>query len=128
MKLELIRLDRQKPPIVLQQFPVIVGLDRGADICLDDSSIGHYQCMIDESDGLLTVWDLGTKLGTFINDVRISPTATLMPGDELTIGKNRFLARYDGPAKPPRRTEDDERPGSRPPAPPHRRRQPVAQA
>ena len=62
-------------------------------------SIGHYQCMIDESDGLLTVWDLGTKLGTFINDVRISPTATLMPGDELTIGKNRFLARYDGPAK-----------------------------
>ena len=127
MKLELIRLDRQKPPLVLQQFPVIVGLDRGADICLDDSSVGHYQCMIDESDGLLTVWDLGTKLGTFINGVRISPTALLMPGDELTIGKNRFLVRYDGPVKLPRQTEDDERPGSRPPALPYRRRQPAAQ-
>ena len=27
MKLELINVDRQKPPIVLRQFPVIVGLD-----------------------------------------------------------------------------------------------------
>lgn len=127
MKLELIRLDRQKPPIVLQQFPVIVGLDRGADICLDDSSVGHYQCMIDETDGLLTVWDLGTKLGTSINGLRVSPTATLMPGDELTIGKNCFLVRYDGPTRPPLSAEHAERAASRPPAPPLRRRQPAAQ-
>ena len=51
MKLELVNLDRQKPSIVLSQFPVIVGLDAGADVCLDDSAIGHYQCMIDHSDG-----------------------------------------------------------------------------
>ena len=30
MKLELVNVDRQKPPIVLHQFPVIVGLDPGA--------------------------------------------------------------------------------------------------
>ncbi len=61
MKLELISVDQHKPPIVLDQFPVIVGLDPGADVCLDDSSVGHYQCMIDHSDGELMVWDLGTK-------------------------------------------------------------------
>lgn len=126
MKLELIRLDRQKPPIVLDQFPVIVGLDRGADICLDDSSVGHYQCMLDASDGVLTVWDLGTKLGTLINGVRVSRMATLMPGDELTIGKNRFVACYDCTATPARQTEADEPLNSRPPALPHRRRQPAA--
>ena len=32
MKLELTSVDRSKPPIVLHQFPVIVGLDPGADI------------------------------------------------------------------------------------------------
>ena len=32
MKLELIDIDRQKPPIVLHQFPVIVGFDPTADI------------------------------------------------------------------------------------------------
>ena len=87
MKLELTSVDRSKPPIILHQFPVIVGLDPGANICLDDSSVGHYQCMIDDSDGVLMVWDLGTKLGTVINGVRISQKAPLMPGDELGIGR-----------------------------------------
>ena len=73
MKLELIGVDQHKPPIMLDQFPVIVGLDPGADVCLDDSSVGHYQCMIDHSDGELMVWDLGTKLGTFVNGHRVSP-------------------------------------------------------
>jgi pSer/pThr/pTyr-binding forkhead associated (FHA) protein len=128
MKLELIRLDRQEPAVVLEQFPVIVGLDHGADICLDDSSIGHYQCMIDETDGVLTVWDLGTKLGTQINGVRVSRMESLWPGDELTIGKNRFLARYDCATAPPPRTKAAEPLASRPPASVHRRRQPAAQA
>ena len=126
MKLELICVDRQKPPIVLQQFPVIVGLDPGADICLDDSAVGHYQCMIDYCDGVLMVWDLGTKLGTTINGVRIVQKAVLMPGDEIGIGKNRFVAHYDnGAAKPPRRADRDGYGVSRPPALPHRRRQPA---
>jgi hypothetical protein len=94
MKLELISMDRQEPPIVLTQFPVIVGLDPGSDICLDDSAVGHYQCMIDACDGLLMVWDLGTKLGTAINGARISPKAALMPGDELRIGRSCYVAHY----------------------------------
>jgi pSer/pThr/pTyr-binding forkhead associated (FHA) protein len=95
MKLTLVSVDREKPPIVLDQFPVIVGIDPGADLCLDDSSLGHYQCMIDDSDGVLIVYDLGTKTGTTINDVRVVKKATLSSGDELGIGKNRFLANYD---------------------------------
>ena len=103
MKLELANVDRQKPPIVLDQFPVIVGLDPSADVCLDDSSVGHYQCMIDRSDGVLMVWDLGTKVGTTINGVRISQKAPLMSGDELGIGRNRFVAHYEDAAQPRRR-------------------------
>jgi pSer/pThr/pTyr-binding forkhead associated (FHA) protein len=103
MKLELINVDRQKPPIVLHQFPVIVGFDPGADVCLDDSAVGHYQCMIDFSDGGLMVWDLGTRSGTFINGDRVSPNSPLRSGDELAFGKVRFLVRYDdGAIKPPR--------------------------
>jgi pSer/pThr/pTyr-binding forkhead associated (FHA) protein len=128
MKLELTSVDRPlKPPVILHQFPVIVGMDPGADICLDDSSVGHYQCMIDENDGVLMVWDLGTKLGTAINGVRIFQKAPLMPGDELGIGKNRFVVHYDdGAAKSSRRGEHDGHLGSRALAPPHRRRQRAA--
>ena len=128
MKLELIPVDRQKPPIVLDQFPVIVGLDRGADICLDDSSVGHYQCMIDDGDGVLTVWDLGTNAGTLINGVRVAPMSQIMPGDEISIGKNRFVAHYDGAVKSPGRAEHDRQSASRTAVASHRRRQPAAQA
>jgi pSer/pThr/pTyr-binding forkhead associated (FHA) protein len=110
MYLELIPVDGEKPSVVLDQLPVIVGLDPGSDLCLDDSSVGHYQCMIDNSDGELMVWDLGTKSGTTINGARIVQKAPLRSGDEIGIGKNRFLARWgeDEPrrhAASPRRRE-----------------------
>jgi pSer/pThr/pTyr-binding forkhead associated (FHA) protein len=128
MKLELISEDRQKPSIVLQEFPVIVGLDPGADVCLDDSAIGHYQCMIDDSDGILTVWDLGARFGTFINGVRVVPRTPLMPGDQLTMGKTRFVAQYEtAAAKPPKHGPHDSPGNSRHSAPAHRCHQPAAQ-
>jgi pSer/pThr/pTyr-binding forkhead associated (FHA) protein len=106
MRLELINVDRQKPPIVLHEFPVIVGLDPGSDICLDDSAVGHYQCMIDFADGGLMVWDLGTRSGTFINGTRVSQNAPLRSGDELAFGKNRLLVSYgDGAIKPSKHAE-----------------------
>ena len=131
MNLELTHVDCQseKPSIVLNQFPVIVGPDPGADICLDDSSVGHYQCMIDDSDGVLMVWDLGTKLGTTINGARIVQKAPLRSGDEIGIGKNRFVAHYgdDDAAQRRRASHDDERAAALPPASSQRRRQAMAQ-
>jgi pSer/pThr/pTyr-binding forkhead associated (FHA) protein len=124
MKLKLVNVDQHKPPVSLDQFPVIVGLDPGADLCLDDSSVGHYQCMIDHSDGELMVWDLGTKLGTFVNGRRVSPKAPLRPGDELAFGKSRFIAHYDdAAAKPSRPGERDAQNSHRPPTPDRRRRE-----
>ena len=123
MKLELINMDQHKSPIMLDQFPVIVGLDPGADVCLDDSSLGHYQCMIDHSDGELMVWDLGTKSGTFVNGERVSPKAPLRPGDELAFGKSRFLVRYDSGNAKPSRPREDAHGGVRPSPPSRRQRQ-----
>jgi pSer/pThr/pTyr-binding forkhead associated (FHA) protein len=126
MKLELVNMDCQKPPIVLDQFPVIVGLDPGADVCLDDSSIGHYQCMIDDSDGELMVWDLGTRSGTLINGVRVSSKASLRPGDELSFGKHRFVAQYQSnAAAPSQHGENGGRGGSRRSAQARRHRRPA---
>lgn len=106
MKLELINVDPHKPKVVITTFPVIVGLDLDADIYLNDSSLGHYQCMIDHSEGALTVWDLGTKLGTWINDVRVTQNELLQSGDELVIGRNHFVVHLeDGQSRPSRRSE-----------------------
>jgi pSer/pThr/pTyr-binding forkhead associated (FHA) protein len=95
MKIELTCTDSHKKNIVVDQLPVIVGLDPSSDICLDDSAVGHYQCMIDDGDDGLMVWDLGTKTGTYINGRRIEKKTLLMPGDELTIGRHRFSVHFE---------------------------------
>jgi pSer/pThr/pTyr-binding forkhead associated (FHA) protein len=102
MKIELTATDSRKRKIVVDQFPVIVGLDPGADICLDDSAVGHYQCMIDLADDGLTLWDLGTKSGTYINGARVQKKHPLADGDELTIGRHTFLLHCDQPDGHPR--------------------------
>jgi pSer/pThr/pTyr-binding forkhead associated (FHA) protein len=102
MKIELTSTDSRKK-FVVDQFPVIVGLDPGSDICLDDSAVGHYQCMIDDGDEGLMVWDLGTQTGTSINGLRVKNKTPLLPGDELTIGRTTFLVHYDHPGQKPKR-------------------------
>jgi pSer/pThr/pTyr-binding forkhead associated (FHA) protein len=127
MKLELTCTDSRKKRFVVDQFPVIVGLDPGADICLDDSAVGHYQCMIDNDDEGLMVWDLGTKTGIYINGLRVQQKTPLLPGDELTIGRNSFVVHYDSPdAQHHRHVTTTPKPEARPPhSPPARRREPA---
>ncbi len=127
MKIELSSKDPRKGKFVVDQFPVILGLDPGSDICLDDSSVGHYQCMIDDGDEGLTVWDLGTKSGTYINGVRVQKKNLLLPGDELTIGRNRFVVHYEhNGAKQPRHGDAALGADSKPQAAAHQIRQPAA--
>ncbi|MEN6451043.1 MAG: FHA domain-containing protein [Thermoguttaceae bacterium] len=128
MKLELISDDPQKPDIVLGQFPVIVGLDPSADVCLDDSSLGHYQCMIDQNEGELMVWDLGTRSGTFINGVRIAQKASLRSGDVLSFGKHRFAIRCQGGVVRPRPAVAEARSPEASPVPPRLRHAAAAKA
>lgn len=79
--------------IKLHQFPVIVGRGAGGKlVSLDDSSIGHYQCMIDRDIDGFMVWDLGTQSGTTINGQRVCKRMLLRHGDEITIGNNNFTA------------------------------------
>jgi pSer/pThr/pTyr-binding forkhead associated (FHA) protein len=123
MKIELTCTDSRKRKFIVDQFPVIVGLDPGSDICLNDSAVGHYQCMIDNGDEGLMVWDLGTKTGTYINGLRVLKKASLLPGDELTIGRNSFVVHYDhAGAQPHRHVNPSSKPDARPPHPPAARR------
>ncbi len=127
MKIELTAVDSRKRKIIVDQFPVIVGLDPGADICLDDSAVGHHQCMIDNGDDGLTLWDLGTKTGTYINGVRVVKKHPLFDGDELTIGRSTFLVHYEHNGKhPQRRVSPSSQPQAAPsPIPPARRPEPA---
>jgi hypothetical protein len=73
-----------------------VGRHPESDIVLDDVTVSRQHCRFDASESLLKVEDLGSTNGTYVNDSRVD-TASLIPGDEVMIGRFQFLvARGDG--------------------------------
>jgi predicted component of type VI protein secretion system len=88
----MLELSSPSKSVKLHQFPVIIGRGANGVVSIDDSSIGHYQCMIDKDADGFTIWDLGTQAGTIINGQRINKNIPLRHGDEITIGDNSFTA------------------------------------
>ena len=80
---------------VLGQLPATVGRQPRAAVRLDDRRVSHFQCVIDAQDGMLTVLDLGSISGTYVNGVRRA-MSTLLDGDRLTVGATDFVVRVDG--------------------------------
>jgi len=80
--------------LVLDSLPAMIGRDVGAEVCIEDSWVGRYQCIIDREGDTLRVLDLGSRVGTFVNGVRIQ-RATLRPGDMLTLGRIDFLVQCE---------------------------------
>ena len=92
-RLDQLGLPRAK--VRTRQLPATVGRQPRAAVRLDDRRVSHFQCVIDAQDGMLTVLDLGSISGTYVNGVRRA-MSTLLDGDRLTVGATDFVVRVDG--------------------------------
>ena len=73
----------------LSQFPVMIGRGEEADISFDDRWLSRQHCEIDCQEGQLVVRDLGSRHGTYVNDLKIDESP-LNFNDQLQIGMTRF--------------------------------------
>lgn len=105
------------PSILLDKPILLLGRHPECDITIDSRKISRRHCCIAQVNDYLVVRDLGSTNGIRINGIRIVE-GRLKPGDELTIGSNRYQVRLEGvaPVSPPpprkarhRRTEGLER-------------------
>src|SRR5205807_8581908 len=57
--------------------------------------VSRRHCLISVHDGYVTVEDLDSVNGTFVNGKRVAGREVLRPGDHLGIGALRFVIEYE---------------------------------
>jgi pSer/pThr/pTyr-binding forkhead associated (FHA) protein len=72
--------------LVLPDDDVVVGRDENCQIRLATSEVSRQHCLLRLSSEGLVVRDMGSRNGTFVNDVAIAEETLLKPGDVLRVG------------------------------------------
>lgn len=82
------------PSILLDKPILLLGRNPECDIQIESRKISRRHCCIAQVNDYLVVRDLGSTNGIRINGVRVLE-GRLKPGDEITIGNQRYQVRWD---------------------------------
>lgn len=94
----------------LQRLPFGIGRDPANDLAIESFGLSRLHARIDRrNDGGLTVTDLGSTNGTFVNGERITGTQPLAEHDVLRFGNAEFRLSQAEPQSPPVVYEDDQK-------------------
>ena len=74
----------------------IIGRDPAAAVYIDSPDVSRRHARIVVRESGITVEDLGSKNGTFLNSDRLVSPRALGPGDEIVIGRVRIALREIG--------------------------------
>lgn len=92
--------------VEIEDAPVLIGRARDAEVSLRDLSVSKNHVRIERRAGRYHFQDLGSRNGTFINEIR-RDDGPLSEGDELRIGKIKVaFHRNPPPDRPPIAQED----------------------
>jgi pSer/pThr/pTyr-binding forkhead associated (FHA) protein len=79
----------------LHSEETIIGRRHDCDLRILSSQISRRHCLLSIHDGYLSVEDLDSVNGTFVNGKRIVGKEVLQPGDHLEVGPLRFTVEYE---------------------------------
>jgi pSer/pThr/pTyr-binding forkhead associated (FHA) protein len=72
-----------------------IGRALGSTIRIPSSEVSRLHCRLRVENGIVTVEDLESVNGTFLNGMRVRDTEMVRPGDRLTVGPATFVVEYD---------------------------------
>jgi pSer/pThr/pTyr-binding forkhead associated (FHA) protein len=73
----------------------VIGRRQDCDLCIPLMIISRKHCELNQDQGKLTIRDLGSRNGTFVNGLQIE-NSRLDAGDRLNIGPLIFAVQIDG--------------------------------
>src|SRR2546427_5510937 len=92
--LEVKRGSKETRQVRLRTEETIVGRQDGCDLRIPSSAVSRRHCRLSFRNEYLTVEDLDSSNGTFVNGVRITGQQVVRPGDLVEIGPVTFLVKY----------------------------------
>jgi predicted component of type VI protein secretion system len=72
----------------------------GADITLDDDQVSRSHARVSVDGATITIEDLGSTNGTFVNGAKIEAATPLSPGDTVRIGATTFALEAEAEPDP----------------------------
>jgi len=82
----------QKGEVIPVSVPAFrIGRAKDCQLRSNSSKISRRHCVINTHDDTVTVLDLGSENGTYINGKRIASLQELKDGDELKVGRHSFV-------------------------------------
>jgi hypothetical protein len=80
--------------IHIRNEETVIGRQKGCDLRIPSGTVSRRHCVLRYQNDYLTVEDLDSANGTFLNGERISGKEVVRPGDRLEVGPLVFLAEY----------------------------------
>lgn len=91
-------LKNRKSELYITDFPAMLGRnDNSVDIYFFHESISREHCLFEYINRRVTIRDLGSTVGTFVDGVKLEPNVPYIieNGAQLTIGKVKFVLNLD---------------------------------
>ena len=104
VKLVVIKGSTKTREVRLRGAEVIVGRQRGCGLRIPSALVSRRHCRIRLQGSSVTIEDLKSVNGSFLNGVRVYGTEQVRPGDRLEIGPVTFLVEYQQTDKSDRPT------------------------
>jgi len=80
--------------VKLRSAETIIGRRSGCGLRIASAEVSRRHCRLCYQDGLLTVEDLASANGTYLNGKRVTSRHLIRPGDRLQIGPVIFEVNY----------------------------------
>lgn len=84
----------ERQVLIIRSGEAVIGRQEGCKIRIPSHSVSRRHAKLLVLNDLLTIEDLGSSNGTYVNDMRITEQTYVKPGDVIRVGPFRFLADY----------------------------------
>lgn len=79
----------------LRDGEATLGRALGSTVRIPSSQVSRMHCRLRIDDGIVTVEDLESANGTYLNGERVREVEMVHPGDRLTVGRVTFVVEYE---------------------------------